>query len=58
MSGKQMTFMQACKDYFGLHVGQTSMQFAQEIKQLSEADRAEIKTGLEQNGYVILQAAS
>lgn len=43
--------------FFGLKEFQTSMQFAQEIKALTEIDRAEIRTGLTQNGYEILQAA-
>ena len=54
---KKMTFMAACKDFFGLKEGETSMQFAQEIKALTEQDRAEIRAGLVQNGYEILQAA-
>ena len=33
MATKQMSFMAACKDYFGTHPGQTALQFAQEIKQ-------------------------
>jgi hypothetical protein len=57
MEAKKMTFMQACKDFFGLHPNQTTMQFAQEIKALTEDDRKEIRAGLEANGYEILQAA-
>lgn len=56
MEPKKMTFMAACKDFFGLHQGQTSLQFGQEIKALTAEDRAEIRAGLEQNGYEILQA--
>lgn len=54
---KKMTFMKACIDYFGAKEGQTAMQFAQELKALTEQDRADIRAGLEQNGYEILQAA-
>lgn len=54
---KKMTFMSACIDFFGLKDGQTKLQFGQEVKQLTEKDRAEIKAGLEQNGYEILPAA-
>lgn len=54
--GKQMTFMQACKDFFGLHAGQTSMDFAKEIKALTDADRIEIAAGLKANGYEIVAA--
>lgn len=57
MEVKKLTFMAACKDYFGAKEGQTSMQFAQEIKALTAEDRAEIGKGLEQNGYEILNAA-
>jgi hypothetical protein len=53
---KKMTFMAACKDYFGLHPGQTGLQFGQEIKALTEQDRKELREGLEKNGYEILQA--
>jgi len=57
MANKKMTFMQACKDFFGLHNGQTTMEFAKEIKALTDDDRKEIRAGLEQSGYEILQAA-
>lgn len=57
MEVKKMTFMSACKDYFGLKTGQTPVEFGREIKALTEDDRAEIRKGLEQNGYEILQAA-
>lgn len=50
----KMTFMQACKDYFGLLPGTTNMDFAKEVKALSPADRAEITAGLEKNGYEIV----
>lgn len=53
---KKLTFLQACKDFFGLRDGQTAMQFAQEIKALTETDRSEIRAGLEQNGYEIVQS--
>lgn len=53
-----MTFMQACKDFFGLQDGQTPMQFAKEVKQLTSEDRAEISIGLEKNGYFIVQATA
>lgn len=53
---KEMTFMQACRDFFGLLPGQTPLQFGAEIKKLTEEDRAEIRAGLESNGYKIIQA--
>lgn len=57
MDTKKMTFMSACKDFFGLHPNQTGLQFGQEIKALTAEDRAEIKAGLEKMGYEIIQAA-
>jgi len=50
----KMTFMQACKDYFGLLPGTTAVDFAKEVKQLTPADRVEITAGLVQNGYEIV----
>ncbi len=57
MDIKKLAFMSACKDFFGLKEGQTSMSFAQEVKALTPEDRAEITKGLEQNGYEIIGAA-
>jgi len=53
---KEMTFMQACKDFFGLKADQTPMQFAKEVRELTADDRTEITTGLEKNGYKIIAA--
>jgi uncharacterized protein YcgL (UPF0745 family) len=53
---KSMTFMSACRDFFGMKPGQTPVQFGKEIKDLSEQDRAEIKQGLEGQGYQIIVA--
>jgi hypothetical protein len=53
---KKLTFMAACRDFFGVREGQTAMDFGKELKQLTEADRAEIKAGLQQNGYEIIAA--
>lgn len=55
---KKLTFLQAAKDFFGLKEGQTALDFAKETRQLSDADKAEITAGLEQNGYEILKAAA
>lgn len=57
MELKKMTFMAACKDFFGLHPGQTGLQFGQEIKALTADDRAEITKGLEHSGYQIINPA-
>ncbi len=56
MSVKKMTLMAACRDFFGLKEGQSSLDFGREYKALTEADKAEIKAGLEQNGYEIVAA--
>ncbi len=57
MDTKRMTFMAACKDFFGLKSGQTALDFGKEIKALTDSDKAEIKAGLEKHGYEILQSA-
>lgn len=54
---KQMTFVVAMKDFFGLKEGQNAAGFMAEIKALDQNDRAYFKAGLEQNGYEITQAA-
>ncbi len=55
---KETTILQAAIDFFGLKNGQSRMGFARdEWKKLSDADKAEIKSGLEQNGYKIVAAA-
>jgi hypothetical protein len=48
---KQHTFMSACRDYFGLKEGQTSMQFGKEVQALTPEDRTEITAGLTKLGY-------
>ena len=54
---KQMTALQAAIDFFGLKPGQERMAFAKdEFKKLTDADKAEVKAGLEQNGYKIIEA--
>lgn len=50
----KMTFMQACKDFFGLREGTTNMDFAKEVKALTPADREEITAGLVKHGYEIV----
>jgi hypothetical protein len=56
MEPKKLTFMAACREFFGLKEGQTAMEFGKELKQLTDADRAEIKAGLEKLGYEIIAA--
>jgi hypothetical protein len=55
---KEMTALSAAIDFFGLKQGQSRMDFARdEWKKLNDADKDEIKTGLEQNGYKIVAVA-
>lgn len=44
---RTISFMSACMEFFGVREGQTKLQFGQEVKALTEADRAELKPGLE-----------
>ncbi len=53
---KEMTFVQACKDFFGMQPNQKPIDFMKEVRALNEKDRSEITTGLEQNGYKIILA--
>jgi hypothetical protein len=53
---KKLTFMGACRDFFGGLPGQTSVQFGKEVQKLSAEDRAEIQKGLEEQGYEIMTA--
>lgn len=50
-TSKKHTFMSACRDYFGVKEGQTSMDFGREVKALTTDDRTEIKAGLVKLGY-------
>lgn len=56
MDPKKMTFMAACRDFFGLKEGQSVMDFGKELKQLTDKDREEIKEGLKANGYELIAA--
>lgn len=53
---KQMTFISAMKDYFGMKAGQTAMDFMQEIKALTSEDRDWFKANLPSVGYEIVSA--
>ena len=48
-----MTFMQACREFFGQKEGQSAMQFGKEVMALTPEDKVEIAKGLVQNGYAI-----
>lgn len=53
---KQMTFISAMKDYFGMKQRQTSMEFMAEIKALTVQDRDWFKANLPSVGYEIVSA--
>ena len=48
---EKTSFIAACKDFFSFKSGQSLMEFRDEIKALTEKDKAELQAGLEQNGY-------
>ncbi len=56
MNPTKTTFMAACRDFFGLKPGQTSLEFGKEIKELTPEDRKEISAGLTNLGYEIIAA--
>lgn len=52
---KEMTFIGAMRDFFGVLPGQTSIQFIRELRELSADSelRSVLIQGLERNGYKI-----
>ena len=50
MSAKEMGFMSACNDFFGMKEGQKLTDFRDEVGQLSDQDKKEIADGLEATG--------
>lgn len=48
-----VTFMTACKDFFGFHPNQKPIEFGKEMLALTNADRQEIAAGLKKNGIDI-----
>lgn len=44
---RELSFLAACKEFFGLKPGQTAVAFLQEIKGLTDADREDMIPGLE-----------
>ena len=53
---KQMSFVAAMKDYFGLLAGQTSMDFLKEMKALTDGDKQWFREQLPSVGYDITVA--
>ena len=37
---RKLSFIAACREYFGIREGQTSIEFLKEVKALDEKDRA------------------
>ena len=53
-SSKSRTFIGACRDFFGPKPGQPLKEFAEEVKALTQTDRAELKALFEAAGYTII----
>ena len=52
---KEMSFVTAMKDYFGILPGKTTSDFLQELKALTPEDREYFKKRLETVGYKVVQ---
>lgn len=50
---KPMSLVVACKHYFGFKPGQSMSEFMQEVRDLTDADKAEFKRLLTGVGYTI-----
>ena len=48
-----ISFMQACREFFGVREGQRPLDFGKEVQALAPADRQEIAAGLVANGFDI-----
>jgi len=48
---KQVTFIMACRDFFGMKQGQTLQEFATEVKQLTPEDRKDMIEMFKTVGY-------
>lgn len=53
---KKMTFVAACNDYFGKKPAQTLMEFRDELKLLSDKDKADPSEMFKTVGYEIVAA--
>ena len=54
---KQMTFVAAMRDFFGMKPGETLQEFMQEMKALTQEDREDFRIMLGQVGYTIIAQA-
>jgi hypothetical protein len=50
---KQCSFVLACKEFFQFHQGQSLTQFAAELKQLTDEDKADLISWFPSVGYQI-----
>lgn len=44
---RELTFMSACREFFGQKEGQTTLDFGKEVKALTMEDRKDLTPGLE-----------
>lgn len=51
---KSMTFVAACKDFFGMKQGQTATDFMKEIRELTPEDRTYLTALFPSVGYEIV----
>jgi hypothetical protein len=51
---REMSFVEAMRDYFGMLPGESNLLFFQEIKALSDAERAWFKENLVKVGYKVV----
>lgn len=51
--GVPQSFMGLCKEYFGFKPGQSLFEFRDELKQLTDQDRKDLKEAFEKEGYTI-----
>jgi hypothetical protein len=51
---KKTGFIVACKQYFGFKHGQTLLEFKEEVKQLTDKDRADMIPGLEKELGIVI----
>lgn len=47
---KEVSFLIACREFFGLKPGQSNIEFAREVRGLDEKDKAEIASEFERLG--------
>jgi len=53
MADKELSFIAACKDYFGYKPGQTLGDFMNEIRLLTDEDKAQLRVEFLKVGYTV-----